>query len=238
LKKTILLLLLVILSASATAYNFGTFTYKDTRQATTRNISFQLGLMNPGNSSLAVKLSSDGLENGEVVFPRNGFILEPTEITKNPRGSGWFSIAPGRYSKVRKVSFWVLMDRKVDENFSVQVRAEKSGSDASGIRPKAVQIRDYRYTINYAEEEAVKVDRGYQRYEEGDESPEIIRKSGGDSNVSGENNSDRKEVIILNASETSKTEEDTSSKREGVSGLTLLLSVGAVVSLIYLWTVI
>lgn len=67
-KKLLITLILLFLTSKALAYNFGTFTYQDSKTAVDTNVSFTLGMINPGDTDVQVSMSAENLENGRVEF--------------------------------------------------------------------------------------------------------------------------------------------------------------------------
>lgn len=241
-KTRLLLLITLLMLPAASTFSFGTFSYQDSKQVTDTNVTFTLGMVNAGNSSVTVRMSASGLENGTGVFPRQSFVLEPSEVSENPRGDGWMAVKAGRYAKVEEVPFRVVMDDKTDERFQVRAEARLTeGGDGSGIRPEAVQVREHDFSLSYPDDKRPRVDRGYTGgdSEEEDNELRLIRENASEENTTvTESRETEDENRTSNPSKTSKTGGNSTSTGKGIGTTTVVLALGAAGSMIYLWTVI
>lgn len=206
----------------ASTYSFGALT-PDTNKSTRGNVSFRMGLINPGNETLNVEFNSQGLENGEVVFPQK-LRLKPSETSSVSR-SEWISVAPNRYIKPRWVEFYVLTEDSSDSSFSVQAEARKPVlTSESSASPRIVQVREFKYSLNHEEER-------FAEKEEEDNSPDIF--SFGSEEEPEENKSEEPKQYVNPGNSTENVEGD------GEESLTTpVLVVVSALSIIYLWRVL
>ncbi len=215
------------------------------------NASFRIGMANLGSSDLEVTLSSSGSGDAEVVFPRREFVLEPADRTTDPSGQGWLSLGDGEYSDFETVPFHVSIGEGERSSFKVRIEATggKERGEGENIEQRIVQVREYRFTAtDLAEgEKAPEVERGYEEPgddENGGSGEDNMDEGGGAEVEDGRGKAegpaeDLNGTLVFNGSQDSKRS-TTPNKVEnsGVDGLTVILAVGVVASLMYLWTVI
>lgn len=226
-RKILLILLFCFLSQQVSAQSLGSLTYESDRTARV-TAEYELGVFNLGNRSLEIELSSDDFE-GDIDYGENSFVLEPSRISSNPTGSGWISISGNRYVKPRNIKFSVRAQRSQD--FTVDVRAS-SPNEEGGSGPSVVQVQSH--SLSYTRTS----DPTYSGVYESDRDQGIELRKSQEENTGG-SQPDREpgnrtaESIRIPDPSTSENRE-----KNGISPLTLLLSIGAAGSLYYLWSVL
>lgn len=240
----ILVSVLAMVQLSA-GYSFSAFQYQDSAETRALNQSFRLGLINPSDQALRVNLSAETPRGMEVDFPDRSFVLEPSKVTEDPEGSGWYSAGDGRYVKIKDRTFYADISEQRSRDrlgFSVRVEAVPLSVDAAGRegRQSIVQVREYGYTVEVVGALSLEnqtVERGY---------------TGGKGNGTGKTGEDRASLdrdrrelenstdrLVLEVdNKTVYGQEKQPGKEEGGGGIdpvTYLMALGTGLSVLYLW---
>jgi hypothetical protein len=135
----------------AAGAGFGSFVYTSSKQTEQLSSTFQLGIVNLGNSPQQVTLSFASSDNVSVSFNQTSFRLPPSQITETPLGSGWMYLGDGRYAKPTKIPVELIVNKSADKRVhtgvvTVESRAV-STSNTAGTKQDVVQIQQHELKI-------------------------------------------------------------------------------------------
>lgn len=234
LKSAIAILSLFFLISGVAASSFGVFPYQTQKEATLIETDFEIGVMNLGDQTLRVEVSSEQSQDYQIFFPQKEIQLRPSNLTDNPAGENWYYTNNGNYVKIRKIPFKVRIDQNVSTesiSFPLEVQASAIGTSSSGdsSETRLVQVREFQYTLDLNEslksEETAENDSSNPL--DGGRWREVTQPEEYDDGF-------QTDERIENLSDDS-SEED---QEGGINGVTLLLALGTAVSIIYLFKVI
>ncbi|MFB6213091.1 MAG: hypothetical protein ABEJ07_00800 [Candidatus Nanohaloarchaea archaeon] len=221
---TIVLLLLL-----PAAVSFGSFPVQSQKTTEDLKANFTLGLINPGNDTARVNLRARESPDYGVEFPDSSFLLEPTPVSRNPRGSGWYHLGDGRYVKVRYMEFRVEASENRSSNslsVSVTVAASAGTEEGQGSSSRVVYVREHSFDLE--------VERKIE--EDGGSSPEWIEIE--DGNRSGIRSN---RTAAGNGSESGKNYkpggESKSTGESGANGTTFVLLLAVLMMAAYTYRV-
>lgn len=254
LRRITLSLCLVFLLSNVGALTIGTFPQQSEKESKSLNMSFSIGVINTGDEAVRISLDSEP-GNYSVEFPEQDFILESSEITSDPSGSGWYHIGNGRYAKIRYVDFKVDISPYRDSNtvdIPVELRAFSiAGRSGNSGNTRLVQLRDYTFRANlhpsldplnrpdekeeeqswrdlyWSEQDA----RQNNENEEKEEDGQISREKSG--------NTSEESINSSNSSKNYKASgTDESTGEQGINGLTLVLATAILGMAVYIFKVV
>lgn len=228
-KKAFILFFILFFISFSSAQSLGSLTYESQKEARF-DADYEIGVFNLGNETLEVKLIVNDFD-GRVDFKDQEFLLQPSEISSNPSGSGWFSISGNKYVKPRKVRLNVRAQNS--QNFTVDVRARNP--DEGGVSgPSLVQVQSHRLSYERTSDSSLYQEEGGDGTEE--QELELREIEENQSEEPGKANDDaNRSGGLISIPDPSETENQ---QNNSLDPFTVLLSLGAAGSLYYLWSVI
>ncbi|MFB6147315.1 MAG: hypothetical protein ABEJ66_00370 [Candidatus Nanohaloarchaea archaeon] len=210
---------LLLLVPLASGLSFGTYTVQDARSSDDFTESFSIGVMNPGERTLDLYLSAENSSLYNVDFREQPVEIEPGKVTENPSGSGWYYLGDS-YIEVEEIPFTVEVQRyRKSLEIPVTVKAVYGGK--SGTR--VVYLREHVLRLRLDRSLAPSSD-GRRKAEwkiTGSREPEVeIDRTVGRKQDDG-------------SADNYKQEEQKQDSGGEVNGVTAVLALGVVISLLY-----
>ncbi|MFB6145128.1 MAG: hypothetical protein ABEJ99_01335 [Candidatus Nanohaloarchaea archaeon] len=210
---------------------------------------FRLGFLNPSSRRLEVQLSAEPSPEYDVDFEKSSFILEPSPVTTDPEGSGWYHLGEGRYTRFDLKSFTVNVSRhRFSNDIVVPIRIEArlaSPGKENGGSQNVVQVREYLYRIHLdpslqpQRDKNSKPDQGQWKQRFWQETSG--QDTGSKQEDSGLNSSDQPDDSIRSTSNSSKSYKATRKDdytEKGIDTTTILLLTGIVACIGYVYRVL
>lgn len=250
LKKSRILLVVVgllFLISNVQASSFGSFPYEIEKQSSDLQLDYRIGFVNPSQDTLQVTLSSEPSSEYNISFTEKTFEIPPG-VTNDPTGSGWYYLGDGRYAKIHEKSFQVDISKYRDDNrvvFPIRVEAASTGSGGTDTdsRSQLIQVRNYNYRAqidpNLRPEERPEEDSESSWRDNfwQEENPENQQDFNLEQNKSSNQEQQTQKSNINQTNEASDKEqvEKSGSDSGGLNNTTIVLILGIVVSVAYIW---
>lgn len=139
----------VLLYITSSAAVIGVYPVQDEKHSDTMSGKFRLGIINTENESVKFRFSAGKSSRYNVSFEKNPVFLEPSEVTENPSGSGWYHLGNGRYARQHTVDFQLTVrDYKSSIDVPVTVYASKGGG---GGTAKMVYVREHSFSLKLSD---------------------------------------------------------------------------------------
>ena len=179
--------------------SLGTLSYKSSKETEKLQTSFKIGLINSENISKEIDLGYTSGEDLEVEFERKSFVLEPSEVTRSPKGEGWVYLGEEKYAKPEKVRFKATISpssNKRHHSFKVTVtsRSSERTETEANIKQKILQERELSFNL-YTTSGDLNVQKEKQENQEFDKGLWKVEREGEElENNSGKNISDSRNL--------------------------------------------
>ena len=233
-KYTTAMVFLILISGQALAQNIGSIAYESEKSGP-GSAEYTIGIFNLGDETYQVEMRSRGFE-GTLEFEENPFVLEPSEVSSNPSGEGWYSISGNKYVKPREQKVDVRTDKS--QNFSVEAVFTNPDQNSSG-GAEVIQILSNPLTFHKTGAPGF---RNHKSEDEDQNQGLELEKSNNEEKEKNNSQSFSEKTVdrILGSNETYANESvnQEENSENGFDHLTGLLAAGAAGSILYLWSVI
>ena len=247
-KKAAIILIFLFLGSHVAAITIGSFPFQKQKDSKSLNMSFRLGLINPGNQEVQIGLSAPQDQNYSVEFPENRLTLSPSELSGNPSGSNWYYIGNGKYAEIRYVDFNVDISPYRDSNklrIPVNVQASIDSEDNSSTASRIVYVQQHSFQANLhpsldplnRPDDEPDEETWRDRYWQEENSDNFGSEDSRDLEDPDKHNLDQNSATNLSKDyKASETDESTGEK--GIDGTTLVLIAGILAAAGYIFKVI
>lgn len=228
-KKLLLIIVIAsVFSLNVAAQEIGSIV-EDSSKETPSDATYSIGIFNLKEEPVIIEMEVQDFE-GDVDYETQNFRLEPSEVSSNPSGSGWISASGGNYVKPEYQKINVVGQQS--QNFSLEIQARRLPENRNSDGPTLVQVvshgLSYQRTSDsiYLSEDEQRSDEGLQLQR--DESSQEQKNDQGNGSFS-----QLKGRLSIDSESGEQNQETT-----GIDPLTILLSIGAAGSVLYLWSVL
>ena len=227
-RKIIALAILVSLfSLQVAGQEIGSIVEDSSKKVPTE-AEYRIGVFNLKDEPVEIEMTAQNFQ-GSVEYEANTFVLEPSRVSSNPSGSGWVSLSGGNYVKPEYQKLSVVGQESQD--FGLQVQARRLPENRNSEGPTVVQVVSH--SLSYSRTS----DSVYLPSGENEENPDLSlerkqEKKGQESNETDDKTLSGRLSIL-------QGEDESNQNQEGNLDLTtILLSLGASGSVLYLWSVL
>ena len=150
-KPIITLLAALTMISLASATSFGTIQLESEKTIEGLNSTYKIGVINPGNQTLEVKIENEPTEGLKYTYPEQNYTLEPEPLRSEPEGSGWVNIND-RYAKLEQIPFQVEINetkgiREYEFSTTIEAQSIETNESENQTRQDIVQQREYTHRL-------------------------------------------------------------------------------------------
>ncbi len=238
-KALVLVAVILYIPAVVSIEGFGTYQVEESKKIDGLEANFTIGVVNLYNDSRRLVLDVEESPDYRVVFPDNPVNITPSEITSSSADGRWISLGAGRYADITQISFKVVLNDSANRRkFSVPLTVATSHEqsvNSSGPIQTAYQVQEHVFKLETTSQlimpEAEDIYGEGNLWSSNESSEESVVNESRDVNSSNVRN-DR--ANISGKSSEKGLTRDNESSNEGANTWTLMLFVGAVLSVTYL----
>lgn len=238
-RKVIVLMMVAFFASTATSIRgFGTYQIEESKKVDGLEANFTIGVVNLYNNSRSVIMDVEESKDYRVIFNDNPVNVSSSEITSSSAEGNWLSVGEGRYAEVTEIGFKVILNDSADNRyFSIPLTVAtgyEAASNASGAIQTAYQVQNHVFKLETTSQmimpEAEDIYGEGELWTSNESGEEVL-------NESREVNSSIPRHDRTNFSDNSSEKgltQDEESSNEGANTWTLILFVGAILSVTYL----
>lgn len=234
--KTVISLLAILLSISlASATSFGTIQLDSEKTVEGLNATYEIGVINPGNQTLEVKIENEPIEGLNYTYPEQKYTLEPEPLRSEPEGSGWVNIND-QYAKLEQIPFQVEINetkgiREFEFSTTIEAQSIETNETEDQTRQEIVQQREYTHRLQ---------SRSTQIQDDPDFSDELwgttennqTEENHTDSNQQNEDQTEEEQTSLTNQTQEQTREEGASTTTKIMLSLTLTALIYIIITLL------
>lgn len=188
--------------------------------------NYTLELINTGENLVVLQFSATESPNYNITFQNQTYELEPSEITEDPQGSGWF-YRGGEYVNLQETSFQIEVDEQrntnnIDFNITAQKISEEQTPSQEISETHIVDQRDFNYELEIDQFLVREIDQNQQRETNEENETEIEENS-------------QEEEVEESSEQTQDSENNIEEDQETFNTITLMLITAISALVVYLW---